>query len=186
MFQVRALASEKSSTLFRDVFLVILSSIFIGLCGQISIPLPFTPVPITVQNQLVLLLALFLGPRRAVASVLGFLAQGAMGLPVFAGAAGGMAILMGPRGGYLMGYVIAAWVTGYLMEKRRNRTILTTFWMMITGSAVILVCGCAYLTVFVGLKNALLLGVAPFVLGDVLKVIFCVKIFEMVRSKQFS
>lgn len=183
MSQVKALSWEKKPPLFRDVSLVLLSSILIGLFGQIAIPLPFTPVPIATQPQLILLLAALLGPRLAVAAVLTFLAQGAMGLPVFAGAVGGAAKLMGPTAGYLLGYIAAAWVTGYLIEKIREKTILKIFFAMAAGNGLIFITGCAYLSAFIGFKQALLLGAAPFILGDFLKLIFCAKIFERIQSR---
>ena len=184
MSQVKALSWEKSPALFQDVAIVLLSSILIGLFGQIAIPLPFTPVPIATQPQVILLLAALLGPRRAVAAVLAFLAQGAFGLSVFAGAVGGMAKLMGPTAGYLLGYVAASWITGHLVEKMREKTIVKTFLAMSVGNGVIFLMGCAYLSTFLGLQKALLLGALPFILGDVLKLIFCAKIWQKVESKQ--
>lgn len=93
-----ALKLSHSSSLFRDVSLVIFVSLVIGLFGKVAIPLPFTPIPIATQNTLVLLMALFLGARRGTAATFAFLTQGVMGLPVFAGAVGGFATLLGPRG----------------------------------------------------------------------------------------
>jgi len=183
MSQVKAIIWERCPAFFREASLVILSSILIGLFGQIAIPLPFTPVPLATQPQLILLLASFLGPRRSVASVLAFLAQGAMGLPVFAGAVGGVAKLIGPTGGYLLGYIAAAWLTGYLINKVKQRTALKTFLAMAVGNAVIFIVGCSYLSLFVGFQSAVLLGVVPFLLGDLLKLIFCSYIFQKVETK---
>lgn len=172
------LIQERVPALVRDVSLVALSSILIGLFGQIAIPLPFTPVPIATQPHLILLLAAFLGPNRTVAAVLLFLAQGMAGLPVFAGAVGGAFLLTGPTGGYLMGYLAAAFVTGHLIEKMKERTLWKIFGAMAAGNGVIFLMGATYLCTFVGVQKALLLGVLPFLLGDFFKLICCAKIFR--------
>lgn len=178
MFRAKAFVQDRFPAFFRDFSLAILSSILIGLFAQIAIPLPFTPVPIATQPHLILLLAALLGPNRIVAAVLMFLAQGLMGLPVFAGAVGGALILTGPTGGYLLGYIAAAFVTGHLIEKMKEKTPLKIFGAMALGNGVIFLMGAAYLSTFIGVQKAILLGVVPFLLGDFLKLIFCTKIFR--------
>ncbi len=180
MSQVRTLSLEtpKSISILHDITIVILSSILISLFGKIAIPLPFSPIPIATQPTLILLMALFLGRTRAVAAVFAFLAQGAMGLPVFAKGLGGIAILMGPTGGYLIGYLAAAFTIGYIMERCRERTILNAFLAMAAGNTVIYLFGAAYLSTFVGFQKALLLGVAPFIVGDLVKMAAGIKILQ--------
>jgi biotin transport system substrate-specific component len=101
----------------RNIILVMGASLFVALCARITIPLPFTPVPLTVQNFGVLLVGLLLGSRRGFAALALYLAEGAMGLPVFSPAGpGGIAQLLGPTGGFLLAYPLAAWLAGYVME----------------------------------------------------------------------
>ncbi|MGB8833502.1 MAG: biotin transporter BioY, partial [Candidatus Sulfotelmatobacter sp.] len=112
-------ASEQRSFISdaaRQVALVVGGSLFVALCAHITVPLPFTPVPLTVQNFGVLLMGLLLGSRRGFAALALYLAEGAMGLPVFSPIGpGGMAQLLGPTGGFLMAYPLVAWLAGYVM-----------------------------------------------------------------------
>lgn len=176
------LESSKASSLWRDAAVVLLSSFLIGLFAKLAIPLPFTPVPIGTQNFVVLFLAALLGPRKGAAAVFAFLAQGALGWPVFAGGVGGAAKLLGPTGGYLIGYLVAAYVTGALVEKAKEATAAKIFWALSAGAAVIYAFGASYLALFVGIEKAFLLGVAPFLLGDAFKAVFCVKILNWVSG----
>ena len=164
-------------SLFRDACLVLLASFLICLSGQIAIPLWFTPVPLVTQNAVILLTALFLGPHRAAAAVFTFLLQGALGLPVFANGHAGIATLIGPTGGYLIGYLIAAYLTGYIAEKKNPIAAL------IAGNLTIYLLGASYLATFVGLSKAFLLGIAPFILGDILKSIATLKFFHWATRK---
>src|SRR6202034_1846688 len=105
----------------RQVALVVGASLFVALCARITIPLPFTPVPLTVQNFGVLLVGLLLGSRRGFAALLLYFAEGAIGLPVFnPTGAGGVAQLFGAPGGFLLAYPFVAWVAGYVMEHGRK------------------------------------------------------------------
>lgn len=175
------LTASKPLTFLRDLTLVLLASFAIGLLAKASIPLPFTPVPLATQNTFILFLAVLLGARRAAAAVLAFLAQGALGLPVFAGGIGGLAKLVGPTGGYLFGYVAAAYIVGYLVERTRDKTVTKTFLALAAGTLVIYLFGASYLSTFIGLPKALLLGVAPFLLGDLLKIVFGLKLLSWLR-----
>ena len=101
----------------RQVILVVGASLFVALCAHITIPLPFTPVPLTLQNFAVLLVGLMLGSRRGFAALALYLAEGAVGLPVFNPIGpGGIVHLFGPTGGFLLAYPLVAWVSGYVME----------------------------------------------------------------------
>ena len=105
----------------RQVGLIIGGSLVVAACAHITIPLPFTPVPLTLQNFGVLLVGLMLGSRRGFAALMLYLAEGAMGLPVFSPfGPGGIAQLMGPTGGFLMAYPLVAWLAGYVMERGRR------------------------------------------------------------------
>ncbi len=173
-----AIVSESNHSRTRSACLVILSSILIGLFAKAAIPLPFTPIPIATQGSIVLLLSCVLGSRRSFAAVLGFLIQGAAGLPVFAEGAGGLAVLFGPRGGYLIGYLAAAWLVGHLAETAKNRTPANLFLILSAGTAMFFLFGVPYLATFIGFKKALILGALPFLLGDLLKIFACIKILQ--------
>jgi biotin transport system substrate-specific component len=171
----------QSLSLVREALVVVGASILIGLFSHISIPLPFTPVPLAVQAQVILFLAVFLGSRRAALATMGFLGQGAMGLPVFAGGKAGLLCLAGPTGGYLLGYLVAAYLTGYIVENLKEKTARKVFLAMSIGNAVIFALGAAWLAKFVGVKAALFLGVAPFLMGDFFKLILAVKGLKALR-----
>src|ERR1700683_4224001 len=105
----------------RQVAMVVGGSFLVALCAHITIPLPFTPVPLTVQNFGVLLVGLLLGSRRGFAALALYLAEGAMGMPVFSPTGpGGIAQLLGPTGGFLLAYPLVAWLAGFVMERGRK------------------------------------------------------------------
>lgn len=151
-----------------DSLLVVGGSLLIALTAQAAIRLPFSPVPVTGQTLAVLLVGALLGSRRGPASVLLYLAQGLMGLPVFAGGASGPAYALGPTGGYLVGFVAAAFAVGRLAEWGWDRHLGTTLAAMLAGNAVLYVCGLAWLSLFVG-RQAVALGMLPYLAGDLLK-----------------
>lgn len=163
-------------------------SILIGLSAQISIPLPFTPVPITGQTLTVLLTGAVLGSRRGALAVLTYLAQGFAGLPVFAGGKFGLATLFGPTGGYLLGFVVAAFVTGWLAERGWDRNFKTNALAMLAGNVVIYLVGLPWLAVFTGANQAIALGLLPFIPGDLLKLALATALlpigWRLVRSPQ--
>jgi biotin transport system substrate-specific component len=151
-----------------DVVLILCGSLLVTLSAQVAIPLPLSPVPISGQTLAVLLLGALLGSRRGSLSVLAYLGQGAAGLPVFAGGQMGLAHLLGPRGGYLVGFVAAAWVTGRLAERGWDRRLGSTLLAMLLGNLAIYACGLPWLALFAG-RQALAWGLYPFVVGDLLK-----------------
>jgi biotin transport system substrate-specific component len=109
---------ERALEASRQVALVVGASLIVALCAKITIPLmPLTPVPLTVQNLGVLLVGLLLGSRRGFAALALYLAEGAMGLPVFSPGPGGIAQLLGPTGGFLMAYPFVAFLAGYVFER---------------------------------------------------------------------
>jgi biotin transport system substrate-specific component len=129
-------------------------------------------VPVTLQSLAVLTLGAALGPRLAAAAVLAYLAQGALGLPVFAGTPEkgiGLAYMMGPTGGYLVGFLLAAVAIGWLAQRGADRSPVRMFLAMLASTALIYVPGVLWLAAFVGLEKAVALGVAPFLAGDVIK-----------------
>ena len=160
---------EKRHALLYDLALIVAGSLLIGLCAQIKIQ-PFGPVPITGQTFAVLIIGALLGARRGSMAVLAYLAQGAAGLPVFAGVSGPAAFL-GPTGGYLIGFVPAAYVTGLLAERGWDRRFATTVLAMALGNIIIYAFGLGQLSLLTGLsKTVLTAGLLPFIPGDILKI----------------
>jgi biotin transport system substrate-specific component len=152
-----------------DVLLVAGFSLVIGLCAQVAIPLPFTPVPVTLQTLAVLVAGGLLGSRRGTAAVLAYIGEGFAGLPVFSGGRAGVAHLLGPTGGYLVGFVLAAFLVGLLAERGATRSWLATLAALIAGNLLLYVPGVIWLGAFTGMEKALALGFFPFLIGDALK-----------------
>lgn len=155
--------------LFRDALLVFGASAVTALAAQIAIPLPWSPVPLTGQTFAVLLSGAVLGARRGLIAQALYLAEGAFGLPVFAGGAAGFAKLIGPTGGYLMAFPLAAACTGWLAERGWDRRFLTMFAALLTGSALIFAGGLSWLSRFVPADRLLISGLLPFIPGDLIK-----------------
>jgi len=150
---------------------VVLGSALVAVCAHLSLPLLFTPVPLTLQTFAVLLLGLTLGPGTAFAALTLYLLEGAAGLPVFSPhGPGGILQLMGPTGGYLLSYPFAAALAGFLA--RRMRATFTTYALAAAaGSLVILALGASWFAfAHQSLSTALNLAVWPFLPGDALKV----------------
>jgi biotin transport system substrate-specific component len=152
----------------REVVLILAGCLLIVISAQIHIPLK--PVPITGQTFGVLLVGALLGSRRGALSMLTYLSWGIAGLPVFAGGGVGLTWLIGPTGGYLVGFVAAAFLVGWLSERGWDRRKGKTAQAMLLGSLTIYVFGATWLARFVGWGGALELGIKPFLLGDVLKI----------------
>jgi biotin transport system substrate-specific component len=141
--------------------------------AQISIPLPFTVVPFTFQPMVVLLGGLVLGARLGLASQAMYLAAGIAGLPVFAASATlppGPLRLVGPTGGYLMAYPVAAFLVGYLAERGFDRRYLTSIAAMLAGLMVVYAFGVTWLSLSIGVSGAVAAGVSPFIAADIVKV----------------
>jgi biotin transport system substrate-specific component len=161
---------ERRRAVFYDIVLVIGGSLLIGLCARIKVLLPFSPVPITGQTFAVLMIGALLGPWRGSLAVLAYIIEGAAGLPVFA-LGGGFTILIGPTGGYLVGFVPAAYITGLLALKGWDRRIGTTVLAMVLGNIVIYAFGLFWLCCLTGINRAVLsVGLYPFIVGDLLKI----------------
>lgn len=155
--------------IWREAILVCAGCGLVAALAQLTIPL--RPVPITGQTLGVLLVGAWLGSRRGAAALLTYLALGAAGLPVFAGGTSGVMRLLGPTGGYLAGFVAAAFVVGWLSERGWDRQPGTALAAMLLGTLVIYLPGLLWLTTFVGWEKAVLLGLRPFVLSDALKIV---------------
>ena len=176
------LADAYPRSAIRNVLLVLGGATFVGLAAQIAIPLPFTPVPVTGQTFAVLLTAAALGTWRGVASMLLYAALGLAGVPWFA--EGSSAFTNGALTvsfGYVLGFVAAAALVGWLAERGNTRTPLRTAGLMVLGNLVIYAVGSIWLAraIDVTFGKALELGVQPFLLGDAVKVVLAAGLFPL-------
>ena len=152
----------------RAVLLAAFGSLLLWASAKVQVP--FYPVPMTFQGAVVLLIGIAYGPRLAAGTLLLYLAEGAIGLPVFAGTPErgiGLAYMVGPTGGYLVGFLAAAVIAGWTAE--RSRHWLSTAVGLLGAMVAIHALGAAWLATFVGLAKAVSLGVLPFLLGDAVK-----------------
>lgn len=163
----------RDRALTRTAVLIVGFALLTALAAQIVIPLPWTPVPITGQTFAVLLAGASLGWARGGASQLLYVALGAVGLPFYAGGEGGWTAATGATGGYLIGFVVAAAIVGLLAERRQDRSFVTSLPAMLTGTAIIYVFGVSWLahSVVVSWVKAVELGMAPFLVGDLVKLL---------------
>ncbi len=163
------LGQRSARSWVRDAGLVVAFSLLIALTAQIEVPA--WPVPFTLQTLGVLLTGAVLGSRRGALSIMLYLVEGAAGLPVFAGGAGGAPYLWGPTGGYLVGFVAAAWLVGALAERGWDRRLPLAALAMVLGNVVIYAFGVAWLAVVLGsLQKAIAGGMVPFLVGDLAKI----------------
>jgi biotin transport system substrate-specific component len=155
----------------RQVGLVVGASLFVALCARITIPLPFTPVPLTVQNFGVLLVGLLLGSRRGFAALTLYLAEGAMGMPVFSPVGpAGIAHLFGPTGGFLLAYPLVAWLAGYILEHGR-KTFARAALGGLLGEVVLFAGGLTWLAVLThSVAQAFRWGLYWFLFAEIIKV----------------
>ena len=157
----------------RQISIVVGASLFVALCARVTLPLPFTPVPLTLQNFGVLLVGLLLGRRRAFAALVLYLAEGASGLPVFNPAGpGGIAQLLGPTGGFLLAYPFVAALAGWIFE-RANKTFARAATAGFLAEILLFVGGLSWLTVLThSVATAIRYGLYWFVFAEVIKIMF--------------
>lgn len=164
---------------------VLFVTVLTAIAAQVSVPLPFTPVPFTLQPMIVLLGGAVLGSRLGLTSQVLYLAAGIAGLPVFAASPvllQGAARLLGPTGGYLMSYPFAAFVAGYLAERGFDRRYLTSVIAMTAGLALVFACGVAWMAwgaPSLGWNASLRAGLYPFLPADVIKVFLAATILPV-------
>ena len=176
VLHLNSLSSSEAQTGLR-ITRILMGALLMGLAAPLAIHLPWTPVPIVLQCHLCLGLASIMG-RSAAWSMILFLLQGAAGAPVFAGCTGGLDKLLGPSGGYLFGYVVAAYVVGWAFEKYSLPTATQRIMACGLGSLVIYGCGVLHLQHWTGWAGAIAQGILPFLLGDVVKLLG----LEQIRS----
>ena len=161
----------------RQVSIVVGASLFVAVCARVAIPLPFTPVPLTVQNFGVLLVGLMLGSRRGFAALALYLAEGAMGMPVFSPMGpGGIAQLLGPTGGFLLAYPLVAWLAGYVMERGR-KTFLRAAIGGLLGEIALFTGGLTWLAALThSVVQAVRWGLYWFVFAEIIKIMMAAAI----------
>jgi biotin transport system substrate-specific component len=147
----------------------------LGLAGTVllaisaKVQIPFWPVPMTMQTFVVLVLGIVYGSRLGLITGILYLAEGAIGLPVFAKGAG-LAYLLGPTGGYLVGFALAMYVVGLLAERQLARTYIQVILVMLVGEAIIFVLGVGWLASIIGIEKAIMGGLVPFLQAELFKI----------------
>ncbi len=152
-----------------SIVLVIFGSLFLAISGQMVVPLPM--VPITLQTFAVLFIGMIYGPRLGFLTVLLYLFEGACGLPVFAQACGGLPFILGATGGYLIAFPFAALFVGYIVQQPWAKNYAGVFFAALCATALIWGLGALQLAQWVGWSKAYLLGIKPFIYGDLAKVV---------------
>ena len=162
---------SQEGRLLRSVCLAVFGTLLLTLSAKVKVP--FYPVPMTMQTMVVLMISASCGLRMGAAVVLGYLLEGALGLPVFADTPErglGLAYMMGPTGGYLAGFLLAALVTGFMADRGMARSLPSLLVLMLVGHTIIFASGYAYLGLLIGYDQAWMLGVAPFLASTAVKV----------------
>ena len=162
-------ASTPAERALRMAVLAVAGSLLMWASAKVQVP--FYPVPMTMQTAVAFLIGIAYGPRLGAATIALYLTQGAIGWPVFAGTPEkgiGLPYMVGPTGGYLLGFVAAAGIVGWVAQ--RSRHWLATVGGLLAGTAAIYVLGAAWLAGFIGVEKAVTLGVLPFLLGDAVKI----------------
>ena len=154
-----------------QLVLVLAGSMLLAASAQFKMVIPFSPVPITGQTLVVLMIGLTYGSRLGAVTVLAYIFAGLRGLPVFAGGTSGWVVMAGPSGGYLVGFLAAVFVMGLLAERGMGRNILSTALAMLAGNMVIYLFGYAWLASLISPGKAFVFGVQPFLWGDAIKLV---------------
>jgi biotin transport system substrate-specific component len=155
------------SQLLTKALFVALGVALLTLASKVQVP--FWPVPMTMQTLAVLMIGATGGARLGGATVLAWLALGAVGVPVFATGAG-LAYMAGPTGGYLAGFLVAAAFVGHLADKGQGRTLASALMLLLMGEVIIFACGAGWLSLLIGAEKAITAGLLPFLPAEALKV----------------
>jgi biotin transport system substrate-specific component len=180
--QALSLTQDRTVEWARQAAIVVGASLFVALCARVTVPLPFTPVPLTLQNCGVLLVGLLLGSRRGFAALALYLAEGMVGLPVFNPTGpGGIAQVMGVTGGFLLAYPFVAGLAGYLMERGR-KTFANAAIAGLLAEVLLFASGLTWLAVWTGSVNrAVQFGLYWFVFAEVIKVLLAAAVAVRMR-----
>ncbi|TFG35751.1 MAG: biotin transporter BioY [Parcubacteria group bacterium] len=174
------LSHIKNFSFAKDLVLVLVFAVLTGLSSQLKIDIG--AVPITMQTFVVLLSGVFLGSKKGAASQIAYLFMGLSGIPWFA-RGGSMAYLFSPTFGYILGFVLAAFITGLLVEKGWGKNIKTMILALLAGEAAIYLSGLLWLYPFVGLEKLLIVGLYPFVPGEFLKLLLIIPFLSLGKEK---
>ena len=163
---------------------VLVFVILTSLGAFVRIPLPFTPVPLTLQTFFILLCGAFLGSRLGVTAQLSYVFLGILGLPVFTGASSGLGYLYGPTGGYIFGFILAVLFIGRFIKYTQSK-LISVFVVLFLGDLILLLCGAVWLKLLLGitLGKSLLIGFLPFIPGDLLKALVASGIYLKLKKR---
>lgn len=181
----------KKENLSKSIVFVALFAAISAISGFLAVPVPGTPVPIVLQNMMVVLSGMLLGPVLGTLSTLLFVVAGILGLPILSGGTGGFAKLMSPTGGFIVGYVISSLVAGLILGRPvygKKVTIVKTIVAAFTGFVVMYIPGILHFMNIMDadLKESLMLCILPYLPGDLLKLILCVLLSVALRSSVAS
>ena len=176
--------NSKKDSLLVKLALLTLGVTGLALMAQISIQLPFTPVPLTGQSLGVLIIASAYGFRLGAMTTLAYILLGASGLPIFANQEGGLSIIFGATGGYLIGFFIASMVIGSLAEKGWDRKISNSFAMFTIGHLIIFCLGMVWLATVAPEVDVLAAGLIPFIPGAIIKTLIATGLFPLIWRLQ--
>jgi biotin transport system substrate-specific component len=168
----------KQKNILIDMFMIALSIVLMAIMANIRIPL--WPVPITMQTFGIFLIAFFFGSRKGSVAMLGYILTGVVGFGVFAGYKSGLSVIMGPTGGYILGFLVCVFVVGMMIERGHGRTKTSVLLCMVIGNAIVYAFGLVGLWLYlgnIGLWNILMAGFIPFLIGDALKILAAVGLF---------
>ncbi|SRR5579883_1014445 len=158
---------SKESSFLHRASLILAGVFLLAFASQLSIPLQ--PVPLTFQSVTVILIGMTYGARCGAAVVAAYLIAGACGLPVFADHSGGIQHFFGPTAGYLIGFLPAAYISGYLAQKGWAKSIIRSFMVALLGASVIFLCGLSVLSLSIGWDKAIAVGLMPFIISEPIK-----------------
>lgn len=172
----------KQGFLLKQATLILFGVALLAIASQLSIPLQ--PVPLTFQSVTVVLIGMAYGARGGASVITAYLIAGSCGLPIFADYSTGIEKLFGPTGGYLVGFLPAAWLSGYLAERGLGQKVFSSFIAALLGVSLIFLMGVSYLATFLGWDQAIALGLMPFILSEPVKLIVASFIIPHCWKKQ--
>jgi biotin transport system substrate-specific component len=168
----------KYRNVFTDIFMMVLGTVVLAVMSNISIPL--WPVPITMQTFGLFLIAFFFGSRKGALTIALYIITGLLGFGVFAGYKSGIGAILGPTGGYILGFLLCVFVIGYMIEKGYGRTKTSILWTLVFGNIAIYSFGLLGLWRFlgnIGAMKILTMGLFPFLIGDAVKILGAMALF---------
>lgn len=157
---------------------IVLGSALLSIAAQIAFPLPFSPIPISLQTLAVAILAMTLGPVRASLSVVAYLCQASLGLPVTVGGIPNPLWMVGPTAGYLIGFLISSYAIGKLLSNTQYDSFLKLWLKLSINETIILSFGTLWLSFFLGFQEALYIGLIPFIPGALLKITMATSLYR--------